>query len=52
MRLGKYARDHVIAMADANESQLESMTASAPPEPNYAAINAWLLDCHRTELPT
>jgi hypothetical protein len=50
VRLGKYTRDEVIAMADANEAKLESMEGSAPAEPNCEAINAWLLDCHRAML--
>lgn len=51
VRLGKYTRDDVIAMADANEAELESLAASAPPEPDTDAINGWLLDCHRSRLP-
>lgn len=51
VRLGEYTRADVLGMADANEAQLESLVSGAPPEPDTAAINAWLLDCHRCQLP-
>jgi hypothetical protein len=51
VRRGEYTRAEVLAMADENEAQLESLTSAAPPEPDVGAINAWLLDCHRTVLP-
>ena len=51
VRHGKYTRGEVLAMADANEAALESMASEAPREPDTAAINDWLLDCHRSQLP-
>ena len=51
VRHGKYTRGEVLAMADANEAALESMASAAPREPDTAAINDWLLDCHRAQLP-
>ncbi|MEO8265355.1 MAG: nucleotidyltransferase domain-containing protein [Ilumatobacteraceae bacterium] len=51
VRLGNYTLDEVIAVADANEAKLISMDSSAPVEPDYAAIDAWLLAVHHESLP-
>ena len=51
VRNGRYTRDEVLAMADDNEAALKSLTSTAPPVPDIVAINEWLLDCHRSQLP-
>ena len=51
VRHGRYTRDEVLAMADANEATLETLVSMAPSAPNAAAINQWLLGCHRSQLP-
>ena len=51
VRHGEYTRDEVLAMADDNEATLETLVSTAPPEPDTVAINQWLLDCHRSQLP-
>ena len=50
VRLGKFTLDEVIDRADAHEATLTSIEGSAPPEPDFEAIDAWLLDVHRTAL--
>ena len=52
VRLGKYSLDEVLAVADDNEAALASVASSAPAEADYHAIDSWLLDVHRTSLPT
>lgn len=52
VRRGEYTMGEVIARADANEDALEMMGGRAPSEPDYSAINEWLLDVHLTSLPT
>ena len=52
VRHGNYTRDEVLAMADANEADLEALASTAPPAPDTAAINQWLLHCHLSQLPT
>ena len=51
VRQGKYGRDEVLDMADENEKTLETLASNAPPLTDTDAINGWLLDCHRTQLP-
>ncbi len=51
VRRGEYDFDEVIAMAADNEAALKVLEGAAPPEPDVSAINDWLLDVHRAELP-
>lgn len=51
VRHGKYTLAEVLAMADENEATLATVASTAPPTPDTAAINQWLLDCHRSQLP-
>lgn len=51
IRRGEMPMSDVIAMADRNEAELRRLEGSAPPQPDRAAINAWLLDVHRSTLP-
>jgi hypothetical protein len=51
VRHGKFTLDEIIARADHHEHRLESCVRAAPAEPNYAAIDEWLLTAHRAALP-
>jgi hypothetical protein len=51
VRHGKYTRLGVLAMADDHGVTLEALVSTAPPERDALAINQWLLDCHRSQLP-
>jgi hypothetical protein len=52
IRRGEMPMAEVVAMADANEAELKRLEGSAPPHPDLAAVNDWLLDVHRSTLPT
>ena len=51
VRKGVFTLDEVIERADHNERLLEIATGAAPKEPDYAAIDDWLLTTHRAALP-
>lgn len=51
VRRGEYSLDDVIQVADANEDALRMMAGGrAPIEPDYSAINDWLLAVHEASL--
>lgn len=47
IRQGQLSLDAVIAQAEANEEQLAHLDSDAPHEPNYDAINRWLVKVTR-----
>lgn len=51
VRAGKYTLPEVIERADANEDALKMLRSRAPDEPDYTAINDWLLAVHEASLP-
>lgn len=51
VRAGKYTLEEVIQRADANEDSLKLMRSPAPAEPDWSAINDWLLDVFHASLP-
>jgi len=51
VRHGKYTLAEVIDRAEALEDALKMLKSRAPEQPDYAAIDAWLLRAHRTALP-
>ena len=51
VRAGKYSLEEVIQRADANEDTLKVMRSHAPIDPDWSAINDWLLDVHLASLP-
>jgi len=52
VRHGAFTLDEVIERADEHERLLEAATSAAPAEPDYAAIDDWLLTTHLASLPS
>jgi len=50
VRHGAFTLDEVIERADEHERLLEAATSAAPAEPDYAAIDDWLLTTHLASL--